>query len=368
MMGGSVTRQKQKGFSLLLAACCLTVMIGMFGLTVDLGRMYVVKSEIQGFADAAALASALRLNGTSGGITSANAIGQTGPGTNRWNFSTETIPANDVNVTFATSKDGPWQAADATGTGAGYRFTRVNVTTNLPVYFIRILQGLGATQSVNAVAIAGQAAETNPGKWTDPFSPDALNRTDTNFGFTLTSYYTMVWPPNGHRSASESCPGDWAAGYTGQRSASSDRGYIQLNPDANNGNPGLEAAILHHYYGADLPTIAIGDQIDTIPGQRNSLEQEVTGALAQRASNDTDTTSTTYAEYAASQSGNGSRVLRVPINWSGEVIGFATFFVPKQPCDARGWPCCAEFVSNQVLMGGNTSAGSSGKVYRVKLF
>jgi hypothetical protein len=170
----------------------------------------------------------------------------------------------------------------------------------------------------------------------------------------------MVRPPNRHRSASESCPGDWAAGYTGQRSASSDRGYIQLNPDASNGNPGLEAAILHHYYGADLPTIAIGDQIDTIPGQRNSLEQEVTGALAQRAS--------TYAEYAASQSGNGSRVLRVPINWSGEVIGFATFFLPKQPCDSRGWPCCAEFVSNRVLMGGNTSAGSSGKVYRVKLF
>ena len=71
---------------------------------------------------------------------------------------------------------------------------------------------------------------------------------------------------------------------------------------------------------------------------------------------------------AASESGNGSRLLRVPINWSGEVIGFATFFLPAQPCDARGWPCCAEFVSNQVLMGGKVSAGTSGKVYRVKLF
>ena len=58
-------RQKRKGFSLLLTACCLTVMVGMFGLTVDLGRMYVVKSEVQAFADAAALAATLRLNGTS---------------------------------------------------------------------------------------------------------------------------------------------------------------------------------------------------------------------------------------------------------------------------------------------------------------
>jgi hypothetical protein len=367
-MRASVHRKKQEGFSLLLAACCLTVMVGMFGLTIDLGRMYVVKSEVQAFADAAALSATLRLNDTSSGIMSANGIGQTGPGTNRWNFNTQAVPAENVDVTFATSKDGPWQAAGATGTGAGYRFTRVNVTAGLPVYFLRILQGVGATQIVNAIAIAGQAAELNPGKWTDPFSPDALNRTDPNFGFTLTGQYTIVWPPNGHRSASEACPGDWAAGYTGQRSASSDRGYIQLNPDASNGNPGLEAAILSHYYGPNLPTIQIGDQIDTIPGQRNSLEQEVTGALAQRASIDTDSTSLTYAQYAASESGNGSRLLRVPINWSGEVIGFATFFLPAQPCDARGWPCCAEFVSNQVLMGGKVSAGTSGKVYRVKLF
>lgn len=361
-------RQQRKGFSLLLTACCLTVMVGMFGLTVDLGRMYVVKSEVQAFADAAALAATLRLNGTASGVSSANTIAQTGPGANRWNFNLQAVPAGNVSVTFATSKDGPWQAANATGTGAGYRFTRVLVTANLPVYFIRILQGVGATQPVNALAIAGQAAEPNPGKWTDPFSPDALNRTEPNFGFTLTSQYTLVWPPNGHRSAGESCAGDWAAGYTGQRSTSSDRGYIQLDPNASNGNPGLEAAILNHYYGGNLPQIQIGDQIDTIPGQRNSLEREVTGALAQRASGDTDANSTTYAQYAAAQSGNGSRLIRVPINWSGEVIGFATFFLPKDPCDSRGWPCCAEFVSNQVLMGGSFPAGSSGKVYRVKLF
>jgi Flp pilus assembly protein TadG len=367
-MRAGVRRDKRDGFSLLLAACCLTVMVGMFGLTVDLGRMYVVKSEVQAFADAAALAAALRLNGTNSGISSANAIGLSGPGTNRWNFNTQTVPSNSVTLAFATTKEGPWQAADATGTGAGYRFARVNVAANLPVYFIRILQGVGATQTVNAIAIAGQAAEPNPGKWTDPFSPDALNRTDPNFGFSLTRLYTLVWPPNGHRSASEACPGDWAAGYTGQRSDNSDRGYIQLNLDASNGNPGLEAAILSHYYGPNLPTIQIGDQIDTIPGQRNSLEQEVTGALAQRATRDTDSTSTTYAEYAATQSGNGSRLVRVPINWAGQVIGFATFFLPKQPCDSRGWPCCAEFVSNQVLMGGNVPAGASGKVYRVKLF
>ena len=39
----------------------------------------------------------------------------------------------------------------------------------------------------------------------------------------------------------EMCPGDFNAGYAGENSASRDRGYIQLNPDTSNGNPGLEA-------------------------------------------------------------------------------------------------------------------------------
>ena len=82
-MSNSARRNSRKGFSLLLAGCCLTVMIGMFGLTVDLGRIYVVKSEIQAFADAAAMAAALRLDGTANGVTSAQTIGTTGPGNNR---------------------------------------------------------------------------------------------------------------------------------------------------------------------------------------------------------------------------------------------------------------------------------------------
>lgn len=144
-MSNSARRNSRKGFSLLLAGCCLTVMIGMFGLTVDLGRIYVVKSEIQAFADAAAMAAALRLDGTANGVTSAQTIGTTGPGNNRWNFNSQNVPANDVSVTFGTTKDGPWLAANSIGNSAGYRFVRVNVTAALPVYFVRIFQGPGAT-------------------------------------------------------------------------------------------------------------------------------------------------------------------------------------------------------------------------------
>ena len=164
------------------------------------------------------------------------------------------------------------------------------------------------------------------------------------------------------------CPGDFNAGYAGENSASRDRGYIQLNPDASNGNPGLEAAILGHYYGPNPPALRIGDIINTIPGQRNSLQLGVSGSLLQRVTRDTDSTSTTFAQYAAANNGNGSRLVRVPINQHDVVVGFATFFLPVQPCRLNGWPCCAEFVDNKVLMGGSGAAGERGKSYRVKLF
>ena len=213
-MSKSARRNSRKGFSLLLAGCCLTVIIGMFGLTVDLGRIYVVKSGIQAFADAAAMAAALRLNGTTNGVTSAQTIGIAGPGSNRWNFNSQNVPANNVTVTFGTTKDGPWLAANSIGNGAGYRFVRVNVTAGLPMYFARIFQGVSPTQTVNAVATAGQFAEPNPGKWLDPFSPDALSSTDPNFGYqyqnnTRQNLYTLVWPPKGHRTVKCGAMGAW---------------------------------------------------------------------------------------------------------------------------------------------------------------
>jgi uncharacterized membrane protein len=51
---------------------CSVAMIGMLGLTIDLGRAYIIKNELQSFADAAAVAAALELNGTSQGLSRAD--------------------------------------------------------------------------------------------------------------------------------------------------------------------------------------------------------------------------------------------------------------------------------------------------------
>ena len=56
------------GFVLVTMSAGALAMTGVLGMAFDIGRMYIAKSELQTFADAAALAGTLRLNGQSSGI------------------------------------------------------------------------------------------------------------------------------------------------------------------------------------------------------------------------------------------------------------------------------------------------------------
>ncbi len=58
----STGTQSERGFSLIMIAVSSVVMFGMLGLTTDLGRVYIVKNELQAFVDASSVAAALQLN------------------------------------------------------------------------------------------------------------------------------------------------------------------------------------------------------------------------------------------------------------------------------------------------------------------
>ncbi len=96
--------------ALVVAASALVVM-GLLGLSVDLGRIYVTKNELQNFSDAAALAAAHRLNGTNAGISAARdrALADT----NKWNFGSESV--SDITVAFSTDSTGTFDETPAIG-------------------------------------------------------------------------------------------------------------------------------------------------------------------------------------------------------------------------------------------------------------
>lgn len=97
-------RNKEFGFTLTATAAGLFVLVGMLGLSADLGRVFIVKNEAQAFADIAAMAAAKELNGKSTGITAAQT--EVANSTNKWMFGTKAFPAGIRTVEFATKTPG----------------------------------------------------------------------------------------------------------------------------------------------------------------------------------------------------------------------------------------------------------------------
>lgn len=99
----AVRRDPRQGVITILLAICCVALIALAGLATDLARMYVAKNELQNYADAAALAGVIRLDGTSAGITAAAA--DANDDINSWNFDTQSV--DDVLVEFALTINGP---------------------------------------------------------------------------------------------------------------------------------------------------------------------------------------------------------------------------------------------------------------------
>lgn len=151
----SPTGQSQKGFVLIVTAISMTLLLGLAGLAIDIGRMYVIRAELQSFTDAAALSAALELNGTDSGIararTGAGRLAN-GPHAMRWDMGTQ--PITNI-VTSFSSDQATWQ--EQPKQAANFRFVRVIASQPAPVIFLRIFQPLTST----TVAAASVAAKTD---------------------------------------------------------------------------------------------------------------------------------------------------------------------------------------------------------------
>jgi hypothetical protein len=144
----------EKGFVLIVTSIAMTLLLGLAGLGIDIGRMYVIRAELQSFTDAAALSAAMELNGTDSGIARARSgAGRLadGPHAMRWDMGTEAI----TNITTSFSSDNKiWQERPEQ---PGVRFVRVMAAEPAPIIFLRIFQ----PRSSSTVAAASVAAKTD---------------------------------------------------------------------------------------------------------------------------------------------------------------------------------------------------------------
>jgi uncharacterized membrane protein len=142
---------------LIVTAISMTLLLGVAVLAIDIGRMYVIRAELQSFTDAAALSAAMELNGTEAGLalarTGAGRLAS-GPHAMLWDMGTQ--PITNIVTSFSTDNktwlEQPKQAADC-------RFVRVVASAAAPVIFLRVFQPVTSSQ-VAAASVAAKTEQT----------------------------------------------------------------------------------------------------------------------------------------------------------------------------------------------------------------
>ncbi len=348
----SARRPRQRGYVLIALSLGLVFILGMAGLAVDIGRMYVTKSEAQSFVDSAAFSAALQLDGTAAGITRATTAVANNP--KQWQFQTSAF--NNVTTMFGTTSTGPWVANPNPATN--YYFAQVQTTVSLPMYLIGALGSSHST--IAAGAVAGRAGTTSVPGGEFPFSPYTRSASPDDasdpFGYQVGDQYTLRWGAPGTRS---SC-GDEQAKQTLDQNGKI-RGYCCVAESAAN----LRQAIV----GGNTDPETVGSPINMDNGAKNTEMS----AIGERVNEDTDTTSTTYAQYLANGTGNGERVVYVAVNGGPPNfvnVGFAGFFLLNASYYSGlggNDSACAEYIGTYVQGAGNLQPGGSG-AYHIKLF
>jgi uncharacterized membrane protein len=155
--------KSQKGFVLIVTCIVLAILMALAGLGIDVGRMYVVKSELQAFADAAALNAAIQLDGTDQGLARARiASAELAAGSNAMKWDMGTQPITGITATFAKGETAPdpdsWQEKPATASDR--HFVRVVASAPAPLIFLRAFQALNTDFSTIAAAgVAGKMGD-----------------------------------------------------------------------------------------------------------------------------------------------------------------------------------------------------------------
>ena len=160
------TRQDiQGGAVAVVVSMAMIAIVGIVGLALDLGKLYVVRAELQNAADACALAAVHSLNGaTTRQLEIAEAAGLTTGLRHKVQFQKNTVSLSpDVSVSFAERVDGPWLLKNALGPGdpgrLRMRHARCSISeSDIQTWFIHVLNVLPGvaigTQQVSASATA----------------------------------------------------------------------------------------------------------------------------------------------------------------------------------------------------------------------
>lgn len=149
---------KQHGSVLLTVTFSLLVLFGLAALVLDLGRMYIIRSQLQNAADAGALRAAKALDGTAPGLALAENKGREAALNNGQMMVASPLAGADIQVQFAPIPfPADWASADAMcrASPATCLFARVDAQASGISSFFAGIIGVDSN-AARALAVAGR--------------------------------------------------------------------------------------------------------------------------------------------------------------------------------------------------------------------
>ena len=362
--------KNQRGIVLMTMAVCAIALIGAMGLAIDLGHIFIVKNETQAYVDAAAIAAALQMDGTTAGITRANTAA-TGLSAH-WNFDSTTLSTPTVEFSSAATGATWYAPASVDSTLApNMTYARVTKTVAPNIYFVPMVMPTPVyTQNVQSQAIAGQIPFSDTATIPAGLGPfmgvaacshgnsvsQCEGTASSDFGLTVGNIYDLQWPqfgssrsgcnPNGTGAALTACfnasPGPCPGDVTLDGGSANPMQEVAGNWGAStNGYWGSSSTSTINQYILDtkqLQAVAIGT--DLTPYFANGDKQGTARILDDRVNEDIvnydisgngGSGPTKLADYLANSSRNGRRLMPVPMvfpnNTGNQVVGYGLYLL-----------------------------------------
>ncbi|AIO37878.1 Tad domain-containing protein [Burkholderia sp. AU19243] len=153
--------RRQQGAVAIIVGLALAVMIGFVGLALDLGKLYVTRSELQNSADACALSAARDLTSAIS-LQVAEADGIAAGHSNFAFFQQNAVQMQtDSNVTFSDSLTNPFLTKTAVTTPANVKYVKCTAQlSNIAHWFIEVLNTIPGVRVANAAQVTASAIAT----------------------------------------------------------------------------------------------------------------------------------------------------------------------------------------------------------------
>ncbi|WP_411828945.1 pilus assembly protein TadG-related protein [Paraburkholderia kururiensis] len=161
MSARHAAHRKERGAVAIVVALAIAVLIGFLGLALDLGKLYVVRSELQNSADACALAAARDLTGAIN-LSVSEAAGITAGHLNFALFQQNAVQlSTDSNVTFSDSLNNAFMPKSSVAAPANIKYVKCTTQlTGIANWFIQTLNMMPGSTVANASSVSAMAVAT----------------------------------------------------------------------------------------------------------------------------------------------------------------------------------------------------------------